>query len=414
MSFYKGRHILSGSDFDYHLLENIFKLAEVIEAMEMDRHGREELSCVLNPIDRKTGRRLGEQKKVLIYSPNAPSLRTAVGSEVAVQLLGGQVNRFQGMFSPFTTEVVGPKGESLLSVVRTAIAFGYDMIIVRNDNIRAETDSFHVLVDKIETLQLKRPFFFLSAGEGYLHHPLQMLTDLSVLREFKREQLMSGSLRLGLVGDVERSRVFRSLVPAMAYYGGTIYSIAPEGMLFPEDVWEEAVRINNEMMLLRSGTESRYRDPIAICTEGRQKLRRVDIRDPFEVASEVDAWIFARLQKNLRADDSPDYLAGIEAQYPRYCMRPELAQAIRNDAIITHSLPDAGQFPEKYHLGEDPRFVQWRGVEKSKYTKAAVIAENCAPNNALIVHWNRARNVSEREKMQETYRQPQDHVCPAD
>jgi len=388
MGFYLGKHLVSAEDFDYWTLEEIFKTAELAEVMTGDRYGREGITQILRDETAKP-------QKALIYTPNDPSLRTAIGSLNAVRMCGGMADTYQGLFSPFSKKVAnpsGPKGESLFSIVRTAVILGYDIIFIRNDQIREE-NTFRNIADLCE--QIKLPISIISMGEGDIEHPLQMLADLATIREAKKQELLNGTLNIAFVGDVEDSRTFHSLAFGLAHYGGNLYLLSPPNNVFPEKIWERVASFNQKAILQKGYPRSTLL-PHDVLQEGKGGLKRCCVRDPMEVAGEIDVWVFSRFQKNLKDLDKKT-LALREKEYQLYSANDALRQTMKKDAIVIHPLPHGIEFPDELDLDIDPRFRHWRGVEKGLWTKIGLLKECFNKNYSLLAFWNQVRHKSKAE-----------------
>lgn len=144
---------------------------------------------------------------------NEPSTRTRSSFEIAEKRLSCDTLNFGGS----STSTV--KGESLDDTVETLCAYKIDMIVVRDKHAgvpRKVADKSGVSV--------------IDAGDGKHQHPTQALLDLYSIRE--RKGGFDG-LNVGIVGDVNHSRVCGSLVPALKTMGANVTLIAPATLLPP-------------------------------------------------------------------------------------------------------------------------------------------------------------------------------------
>ena len=99
------------------------------------------------------------------------------------------------------------KGESLIDTVNTFEAFGTNAFIVRHaTNHTAEFIAQH----------LKTSAHVINAGDGTNQHPTQALLDLMTIHAHKKDFT---KLTVAIVGDINHSRVARSLVMGLRTMG---------------------------------------------------------------------------------------------------------------------------------------------------------------------------------------------------
>jgi aspartate carbamoyltransferase catalytic subunit len=112
------------------------------------------------------------------------------------------------------------KGESLKDTALTIAAYDPDVIVVRHPAIGAPQ-----LVARFTGAHV------VNAGDGKHQHPTQALLDLYTLRE-----ALGGleGMHVAIVGDVQHSRVARSLVQALSLVGARATLVAPPTLLPPE------------------------------------------------------------------------------------------------------------------------------------------------------------------------------------
>ena len=144
---------------------------------------------------------------------NEPSTRTKSSFELAEKRLSCDTMAFGG------TSTSTVKGESLVDTVKTLCSYKIDCIVVRDKHAGApykiaETSGLPVI----------------DAGDGKHQHPTQALLDLYSMWEAKGT--LEG-LRVGIVGDINHSRVCGSLVPALKIMGATVTLIGPATLLPP-------------------------------------------------------------------------------------------------------------------------------------------------------------------------------------
>ncbi len=152
-----------------------------------------------------------------------PSTRTRSSFELAAKRLSADVQNFAPSSSSLS------KGESLLDTVRTYVAMGSDLLVVRHrctgvpQQLAAELDAAGARVA------------VLNAGDGLHSHPSQGLLDLFTLaRHFAPEAPTPEALRgkrIVIVGDILHSRVARSNLWALTACGAEVVLCGPPTLL---------------------------------------------------------------------------------------------------------------------------------------------------------------------------------------
>ena len=162
---------------------------------------------------------------------NEPSTRTRSSFELAEKRLSCDTMAFGG------TSTSTVKGESLVDTVKTLCSYKIDCIVVRDKHAGApykiaQTSGLPVI----------------DAGDGKHQHPTQALLDLYSIWE--RKGSFEG-LHVGIVGDINHSRVCGSLIPALKIMGATVTVIAPATLLpaRPEILGVDHVTANIEEAL---------------------------------------------------------------------------------------------------------------------------------------------------------------------
>lgn len=145
---------------------------------------------------------------------NEPSTRTKSSFEMAEKRLSCDTLSFGG------TSTSTVKGESLDDTVETLCSYKIDLIVVR--------DAHAGVPYKVAQ---KSGVSVIDAGDGKHQHPTQALLDLYTIREHKGR--LDG-LNVGIVGDINHSRVCGSLVPALKTMGAQVTLVAPN-TLMPAD-----------------------------------------------------------------------------------------------------------------------------------------------------------------------------------
>lgn len=170
-----------------------------------------------------------------------PSTRTRLSFDLAAKRLGAHVITF----NPGTAST--KKGESLRDTALTISAIGADILVVRHDQSGAPR-----LVAEWTGLPV------VNAGDGTNEHPTQMLVDVVTIgRHFGRFE----GLRLGIVGDVTRSRVAGSLIGGLPMLGVDVTLVGPRewlpevGELARSDSLDDVLGGLDVVYLLRVQTE---------------------------------------------------------------------------------------------------------------------------------------------------------------
>jgi len=197
---FKGRDILSMSDFDREEIDFI-----LTKATEME------------PLAEKGSDRL--RGRILATLFFEPSTRTRLSFESAMLRLGGGTI---GFAEPQVSSVA--KGESLSDTIRTVDNYA-DVIVIRHPEdgaakIAAEAASVPVI----------------NAGSGSLEHPTQALLDLHTILAAKGR---INGLRIALLGDLLYGRTVHSLMYALSNYKVKIYLVSPKQLRIRRDVLKE-------------------------------------------------------------------------------------------------------------------------------------------------------------------------------
>jgi aspartate carbamoyltransferase catalytic subunit len=209
MTNFTGRHMIDPNDFTVDEMEELFDLAERIEA---------DPAAVR---DKARGRLLA----TLFFEP---STRTRLSFEAAMLRLGGAC---LGFADPKGSSVA--KGESLADTIRMAACYA-DAIVMRNPKEGAA-----LLASRFSEVPV------INAGDGGHHHPTQTLTDLlTIRRRFKR---FSG-LTVGFCGDLMFGRTVHSLACALARYDRVnLIFISPKELRAPEYITKSVLEAKEVM-----------------------------------------------------------------------------------------------------------------------------------------------------------------------
>ncbi len=254
------------------------------------------------------------------------STRTFLSSCIAVAKLSGipipVLNA--GEFSSVT------KDENLTDTIRTCGDLKIDGIIMRHSQV----GSAQTAVDVLE--KYAPQVYFTNAGDGKGEHPTQMGLDIYTVWRNKKEALRKGELVVALVGELSDSRVFHSDAKALIGWGIKKFVLISE-------------KDNNL--------------PEAILAEAEEKrVSWVKTTDPLKYATEVDVWIFTRMQLerkkwlNRLLKLFPFIKPWVRRKYNRrFGVTKKLQTRMKSDALVMHPLPRVGEMPE--WMDDDPRAV---------------------------------------------------------
>ncbi len=188
--------------------------------IDIREYSADDLSLILDTAERFKAINERRIKKVPVLKGytvvnmfNEPSTRTRSSFEIAEKRLSCDTLNFGGS----STSTV--KGESLDDTVQTLCSYKIDMIVVRDRHAgvpRRIADISGVSV--------------IDAGDGKHQHPTQALLDLYSIREAKGH---IDGLHVGIVGDINHSRVCGSLVPALKTMGAHVTLVGPATLMPP-------------------------------------------------------------------------------------------------------------------------------------------------------------------------------------
>ena len=249
------------------------------------------------------------------------STRTRLSFESAMMRLGGGVIGTENA-AHFSSVI---KGETLEDTIRVVNEY-CDLIVMRHTEIGAAERAARVA--KVPVI---------NAGDGAGEHPTQALLDTYTIR---KELGCIDGVRIAMVGDLAYGRTVHSLSYMLANYRDiVIYFIAPENVRIPETV-------------------KRYLD--------EKGVRYKETSDLHAAAGEVDVVYQTRIQKE-RFPSQEEY----EKAFGRYIVDRELLDLMRQDAIVMHPLPRAGEIAEE--VDADPRAAYFRQAQNGLYIRMALI-----------------------------------------
>ena len=128
------------------------------------------------------------------------------------------------------------KGETLLDTAKNIQAMEVDIIVIRHSIPGAP----HFLAERLDASVI-------NAGDGAHEHPTQALSDLMTIRKkFSKIE----DLKVAIVGDIEHSRVARSLIIGLNKMGAKVFVCGPP-TLIPKwmDIFDVTIKYNLEETL---------------------------------------------------------------------------------------------------------------------------------------------------------------------
>lgn len=235
---FRGKHILSVSQFDVHDLAYIFDVAEEFRLLVRR----------IGVMDLLKGYILAN----LFYEP---STRTSSSFIAAMQRLGGTVIPISEVRYSSVS-----KGESLPDTIRTLECYA-DVIVLRHYEVGSAALAAHYA---------RKPI--INAGDGIGEHPTQALLDLfTILQERGRID----GLTVTMLGDLKYGRTVHSLAKLLALFNVRLIYVSPPALNMPDEL-------------------------VAALTErGVRQDRHTDLKD---VLPETDVLYVTRIQKERFTD----------------------------------------------------------------------------------------------------------------
>jgi len=234
-----------------------------------------------------------------------PSTRTRMSFTSALARLGG---------TPITIDSVEGssicKGETLADTIR--VVSGYvDAIVLRHPR-----DGAARLASEFASVPV------INAGDGAGQHPSQTLLDLYTIRQ----SMPLEKIEIGMLGDLRYGRTAHSLAYALSHYNATLHTLAPAGLELPE------------------GLTAELRD---------RGMKIVEHESLEEIVNDLDVLYVTRLQRE-RFPDSASFTNVAQS----YRITPELLSGIKENFIILHPLPRAGEIDPRVDALPCARYFQ--------------------------------------------------------
>lgn len=211
-----GSHILSVSQFTREAVDEVFRVADMMEPYAHRRR----VTRVLE------GAILGN----MFFEP---STRTRVSFGCAFNLLGGEVRETAGVKSSAIA-----KGESFYDTAR--VLSGYSDVIVMRHQTEGSVSEF-ASASRVPVL---------NAGDGANEHPSQALLDLYTIRkEMAAQNKTIEGLRIALIGDLRYGRAVHSLCRLLCLYSNVHFTlVSPPELSLPRDYVEEMRAAGHEVL----------------------------------------------------------------------------------------------------------------------------------------------------------------------
>ena len=240
-----------------------------------------------------------------------PSTRTRSSFELAAKRLSADVQSF----SPSSSSL--SKGESLLDTVRTYVAMGADLLVVRHRCTAVPASLARDLDASGDRVAV------LNGGDGLHSHPSQGLLDLFTLaRHVSPEAPTPEALRgrrIVIVGDILHSRVARSNLWALTACGAEGVLCGPATLL-PEAFGQ----------FVAAPPPGQASDPVQ-----QRSTIRVE-RDLDRALQGADAVMTLRLQKERM---NQNLLTSLESYHRVYGLTHERLQACGDNVPVLHPGP---------------------------------------------------------------------------
>lgn len=200
------RHTLKAQQFDAKLISVLFKRADELQALSVDKRRHQKLGGLL-------------QGKMMFLVFFEPSTRTRISFAAAGQHLGMQVVSTEN--AQISSSLV--KGESLEDTIQVLSEYQPDVIVMR-----------HFEANAAERAAAVSGVPIINAGDGAGQHPTQALLDLYTI--YREAGSMTG-LNIALGTDLLHSRALRSLIYLLAKVGGNhLILVSPKELRLASDV----------------------------------------------------------------------------------------------------------------------------------------------------------------------------------
>ena len=263
------------------------------------------------------GGSLDYQNRIMATLFYAPSTRTRLSFEAAMQRLGGRVLSTENA-GKFSSEIEGEQVEDSIRIIGSYS----DVIVIR-----------HPAQDGARRAAEVSPVPIINAGDGNGgQHPTQALLDLYTI--FRQRPL--DGLSVAIIGELDKGRTARSLAYLLAKFERVkIFFVGPPELQMKADILE-------------------YLDEHDVLYELESDIDRV--------IGEVDVVYQTRIRPERIKDGN-----GVR----RYAIDSSVVQRMKSDALILHPLPRTVELDRS--VDSDPRAMYFRQAMNGLYVRMALL-----------------------------------------
>jgi len=294
-------------------------MQHLVETQQFDRAALKRLFELATALEGKRDKSV--EGKIMGSLFFAPSTRTRLSFESAMYRLGGDVVTVDGSESSSQS-----KGETLEDAIKVISQYS-DIIVLRHGEVGAAERA--AAVSKVPII---------NAGDGNMgQHPTQALLDLyTIQRELKRED----GINIAFVGNLRYYRSARSLAYLLSKYKDIRVTFISSPELNMGDDVKAHLKENNV--------------PFTETEDMVSGIKDADVVYQTRIAKE---WI----------PDPKEY----EAQRGRYIITRDVADHMKEGAIIIHPLPRVGEIEDA--VDSSPHAVYFKQVGYGLIVRMALL-----------------------------------------
>ena len=295
----KIRHVIESQQFTVPLLMELFDRSRGMERVVA------------------RGGSLDYHNRIMATLFYAPSTRTRLSFEAAMQRMGGRVLSTEHARA-FSSEV---EGENVEDTIRIIGSYS-DVIVIRHHQEGGARRAAQI-----------SPVPVINAGDGDGgQHPTQALLDLYTIY---RERPLNG-LSVAIIGELDKGRTARSLAYLLAKFERVkIFFVSPPELQMKPDILD-------------------YLDEHGVRYELESEIDRV--------IGEVDVVYQTRIR--------PERMTGMELPQ-RYAIDSTVLRKMKPDALILHPLPRTVELDQS--VDQDPRALYFRQAVNGLYVRMALL-----------------------------------------
>ncbi len=297
-------HLLSMKDLDRQTIENLLNRADQL------------LHDIVKK-EKKLDTLAGVVAANLFFEP---STRTQFSFSIAAHRLGAFV------LNPLINHTSTVKGESLLDTLRTFIAMGSRLIVMRHKE--------DYIVENLAS-EIHDSACLINGGDGCHQHPSQALLDLLTIRQHKGD---FAHLKVAIIGDIAHSRVVRSLVQGLTTMGCRQIAVIAPLEFFPADISKWPVT------------------PYTSITEGMSN-------------ADVVITLRIQLERISLPPSSPSPAQFLE----KFRLTSENLQLTKPDAIVMHPAPINREIEISSEVADGPQSVIFQQISNGVAMRMAII-----------------------------------------